>query len=304
VVHAWGLNLVVLTLRVRAPWGGEPLGLPINLRVHRKEGPSLLELAQEMMQEVAGWFPEREFALRADGFYASLAGAGLPRTELTSRLRRDAALYELPPARRKQRGRPRLKGARLPTPEGMAARAKQWQRVKTEERGQERERLIHTRVVLWYEVCKTRPVRLVISRDPEGKEKDEFLVTTALDEAPAQTVGGFAGRWCIEDTNRSVKQELGAEELQTWSGAGPERAAALGFLLYGLVWAWYLADARRRQRFDVPDWYLHKSHPSFRDALRALRGALWQERIYGLSKTPSLPRKIVSLLIAALAEAA
>jgi hypothetical protein len=78
----------------------------------------------------------------------------------------------------------------------------------------------------------------------------------------------------------------------------------LGFLLYGLVWVWYLADPRRRERFDRPDWYLHKSHPSFRDALRALRGALWQERIYGLPKTPSLPPKIVSLLIAALAEAA
>ena len=34
VVHAWGLNLVIITLRVTPPWGGCPLGLPINMRVH------------------------------------------------------------------------------------------------------------------------------------------------------------------------------------------------------------------------------------------------------------------------------
>ena len=36
IVYAWGLNLVVLTLQIQPPWGGEPLGLPINMRLHRK----------------------------------------------------------------------------------------------------------------------------------------------------------------------------------------------------------------------------------------------------------------------------
>jgi hypothetical protein len=36
-VFAHGLNLVVLTLRVQPPWGGEPIGLPINMRrTHRR----------------------------------------------------------------------------------------------------------------------------------------------------------------------------------------------------------------------------------------------------------------------------
>ncbi|MDN5930251.1 MAG: transposase [Pseudonocardia sp.] len=39
VVYAWGLNLVIITLRVTPPWGGCPLGLPINMRMHRKGGP-------------------------------------------------------------------------------------------------------------------------------------------------------------------------------------------------------------------------------------------------------------------------
>ena len=37
VVTAWGLNLVVLTLQIQPPWGGEPLGLPINM--NGTEGP-------------------------------------------------------------------------------------------------------------------------------------------------------------------------------------------------------------------------------------------------------------------------
>src|SRR5712691_4683687 len=36
VVYALGLNIVVATLRITAPWGGEPLGLPVNMRLYRK----------------------------------------------------------------------------------------------------------------------------------------------------------------------------------------------------------------------------------------------------------------------------
>ena len=48
VVYAWGLNLVIITLRVTPPWGGCPLGLPITMRVHRKGGPTTVELAAQM----------------------------------------------------------------------------------------------------------------------------------------------------------------------------------------------------------------------------------------------------------------
>ena len=111
-VYAWGLNLVVLTLRVYPPWGGEPLGLPILMRLHRKGGDSLIDLAQAMLKQLAAWLPERAFRLHADGFYATLAGRGLVRVHLISRMRRDAVLYEPLPVTRgkKKRGRPRTKG--------------------------------------------------------------------------------------------------------------------------------------------------------------------------------------------------
>lgn len=64
IVHAWGLNLVVLTIRVMPPWGGEPLGLPVNVRLHRTGGQDLIELADEMVREFCSWFPDREFCAR------------------------------------------------------------------------------------------------------------------------------------------------------------------------------------------------------------------------------------------------
>ena len=116
VVYATGLNLVVVTLRVSPPWGAMPVGVPVGVRLHRKGGPSTVELAVEIIVELAEWLADRSFSLCADGAYATLAGRGLPRSTVTSRMRRDAALYEAAPPRTGKRGRPRTKGALLSFP--------------------------------------------------------------------------------------------------------------------------------------------------------------------------------------------
>jgi hypothetical protein len=306
VVYALGLNLVVLTLRIRPPWGGEPLGLPIHVRLYRKGGPSPLDLGEAMIRELAGWLPSRTFALACDGAYASLAGRALPRTHVTSRLRKDAALYEMPPPRRKgQRGRPRKKGTRLPSPEQMARQSRTgWVRAAVDERGKVVERLLLSRPVLWYTVCPDRPILLVIVRDPTGKQHDDFFFTTDL-EASAPAVGAhYAGRWSIEDTFRNVKQSLGGEDPQTWKGTGPERAAALSLWLYSAVWFWYITTHGTKITWPALPWYATKRTPSFADALAALRRALWSQRIFSVSARNPLPRKMASVLLDVLAHAA
>jgi hypothetical protein len=153
-VHALGLNLVVLTLRVTPPWGGMPLGLPLTMRLHRKgDDTSLIDHAEAMIRQVADWFPDRQFHLCCDGAYATLAGRDLPRTHVTSRLRRDAALYEAPPPRTGKRGRPARKGPRLPVPEQLAATAAhRWQRTDIDMRGQTVDRMLWCRGLRqnWY----------------------------------------------------------------------------------------------------------------------------------------------------------
>lgn len=306
VVHAFGLNLVVLTLRVKAPWGGEPLGLPVNMRLHRKGGKSLLDLAAEAVVETASWFPMREFDLCADGFYSSLAGYCLEGVFFTSRMRRDAALFNLPPQRKKgQRGRPRKRGERLLCPGEMASSYDGWwKRVKVDERGKDRERLVFTRDVLWYRVCPERAVRLVVSRDPSGKEKDDFFFTTDTGAAPEDVVARYAGRWSIEDTFRNTKQHLGGQDPQVWKGQGPERAAAFSLVLYSVVWLWYIETHGARISWLPAPWYPAKKTPSFLDALASLRRVLWRRRIFSTSESPSLMPEIADGLIHVLSRAA
>jgi hypothetical protein len=308
-VYAWGLNAVVLTLRVYPPWGGEPLGLPILMRLHRKGDDSLIELAQAMLEQLGQWLPDRTFRLHADGFYASLAGPfnrqDPVRIHLVSRMRRDAVLYEmLRPTRGKRKpGRPRTKGPRLPCPEQMARRVRAWRSVTTIERGKSKTRLVYTRKVFWYRVSKT-PVLLVISRDPQGKQRDDFFFTTDVSLTAEQVVGGFAGRWSIEDTFKNTKQFLGGQQPQTCKGQGPEHAVMLSLWLGSLVWLWFLQQPKRAHKVTGPAWYPGKTRPSFQDALVALRRHLWSQRITTMFGESLGHHKNLRLLMDALCRAA
>ena len=148
-VKCWGLQFVPICLLVHPPWGGEPISIPVNIRLNRKAGEgekpvTLLDHAEAMIRELAEWLPDKKFRIVADGAYAPLAGCSLPRTEIVSRIRSDAAIYELPPpCCPGQRGRPPVKGKRLPPPKDIASQVNQWRKVETVERGKKRERLVY-----------------------------------------------------------------------------------------------------------------------------------------------------------------
>jgi hypothetical protein len=304
IVYAWGLKLVVLTVGVKAPWGGEPLGLPINMRLFRKGQSNLIDLAEEMLREVVQWLPQREFMACGDGFYATLIGRPIPHVEFTSRIRYDAKLFALPGKKPKhKRGPHPKKGRRLPSPHAMANRVTSWDLVPTEERGKARYRQVYTRTVLWYEVSH-QPVLLTISRDPEEIEEDDYFICSNVERSATEVVHIFSGRWCIEDTFKNTKQSLGAQEPQTWKEPGPERAAMLGFWLYSLVWLWYLLQKKNHRKLPKIPWYPHKLYPSFPDALACLRRVLWKERIKVLFGKTSVHDKVFQFLLEALVSAA
>jgi hypothetical protein len=304
VIYAWGLNLVILTIRVYPPWGCKPLGLPINMRLHRKNGLALPELAEEMLKEVVLWLDHRRFLCHCDGFYATLAGHKITNIDITSRMRRDATIYDMPLTGGKtRRGRPKKKGKKLLKPQQMAKRIRNFRLVKSRQAGKEKKRLVYARKVLWYRVSQ-EPVLMVINRDPAGKEKDDFIYTTDLSLTAEQVVGDFLGRWSIEDTIKNTKQLLGGQEPQTRKGRGPERAAAMSFWLFSIIWLWYLQRRTKHRTFVIQPWYPGKLEPSFADALSCLRGVLWRQRIKIMFGKNSVHDKKFEFLIEALAAAA
>jgi hypothetical protein len=258
-----------------------------------------------MLCQLATWLPLRCFILTADGFYAPLAGAALPRTTVISRIRPDAALSQLPRRPRKPaRGRPRRKGTRLPTPSQFRPSPPQWQKLTLAIRGRQIERLLVSRVVLCYHVCPTHPILRVICRDPSGEEKDNFFFTTDITMQPAPVVEHYGARWAIDDTFKNVKQYLGAEGPQVYAQQGPQRAAAFSFWLYSMVWYWSLQRKSSTLSWISLPWYSAKTTPPFVDALAALPRMLWSNPIFPSSEKPALTARIAHVLIEALAYSA
>ena len=306
VVYALGLNLVVATLRVDPPWGGCPIGLPIGVRLHRKSGPTTVELAVDLCRQLATWLPERTLQICADGAYATLIGRSLPRATVTSRMRRDAALFEEAPPKTHRAGRPRQRGAQLETPDAMSRRLgdEAFALVEYDCRGRQVNALVWSKRVLWYRVDKTRLVTLVIVRDPAGICPDDFFVSDDAQATVTEIVTRYSGRWAIEVTFREVKQCLGAEDPQSWKHQGPERAANLSLWLYSAIWTWYIVTFGTKHTWTLRPWYPKKATPSFLDALAALRRTLWTERIMPLSFSGRHHTKIIDGMLDVLANAA
>src|SRR4029079_19181505 len=123
VATASGHNWVVMAVAFCVPGTSTViLAPPLLARLHLpgKGQPSCATLAKEMLDEVLGWFPGREFTLVADGAYACKEMLGsLPRpVRLGGRMRGDAALYDpkLPRQKKGKRGPKPTKGPRLPSP--------------------------------------------------------------------------------------------------------------------------------------------------------------------------------------------
>jgi hypothetical protein len=122
----YGNNWVLAAIVVKLPMIKRPVALPVlaKLVIKGTNSASRLWLARRMAQMIAEALPGRRIQVVADAAYAGEELKKLPPgITWTTRLRKDAALSELPPARTGRRGRPRAKGARLPPLDVLARRA-------------------------------------------------------------------------------------------------------------------------------------------------------------------------------------
>ncbi|MGH7881510.1 MAG: hypothetical protein ACREN8_01175 [Candidatus Dormibacteraceae bacterium] len=233
-----------------------------------------------------------------------MVGYELPHLEIVTRIRRNAAIYELTPPRTGRRGRPRTKGDKLPPPSQLAAQITDWTTTQLCIRGQMVERQLWARQILWYEVARSRPIFLVVVRDPTDHKRDDFFISTNPSAIPAQVASTYADCWAIEDTNRNLKQYLRAQDPQSWVFLGPERIVSLACWLYAAVWHWYLAFQDAPPTWPERPWYTSKRTPSFADALAALRRENWIHTIFATTRLQTLTPEISNSILNVLAEAA
>lgn len=297
VVH-WAHNWVIGAVAMRdRRWPKWVIGLPVWFTLYRKQGdcdrarPFLTrqQIAARMIRDTRDALPGRTIRIAADGQYATrevVGAAAVIGSNLVSRLRSDAAIYALPPKRKRfKRGRRRKKGRRLPTPKQLATRRKTgWRTVKVLAYGKCVERRVLAVVCLWYHVSKDKPIKLLIVRDPSRKQQDDYLFCTDATVSDEQIIERFAARWPIEECIRDGKQTGGLEQVQGWCKRTVQRQAPFALIVQTLVKAWYLlhganAVSAQPRGAKVCGWLREKDHPSYLDMLATLRRVLWTHRI-------------------------
>ena len=96
--------------------------------------------------------------------------------------------------------------------------------------------LLHTRTALWHTAGEAPvKIRYVITRDPEGKLRDEVFATTKLDATPAQIIEWVVMRWSVETTFEEGREHLGLETQRQWSDLAIERTTPCLLGLFSLV---------------------------------------------------------------------
>jgi hypothetical protein len=319
-VKTSGLRWVCVALLAPIPWAGRVWALPFlsalaySERYAQEQGKrhkKITEWAWQLLLQVRRWQPERRIVAVADGGYASLKlldrcrRLSNPITFIT-RLRLDAALYEpAPPREAGQKGRPRLKGKRLPNLSAVAVgSATVWMPVTLANwyGGKERTVELVSETALWYHTgLPPVPLRWVLIRDPKEEFETQALLCTDLSADPERVISWFVRRWQMESTFQETRQRLGFETQRQWSEKAVRRTAPALLALFSLVTL--LAHRRMQQRVagDVrrSAWY-DKSHPTFCDALALVRRQLWaQSNFCGSSSdtdTLKVPRELLKQL--------
>jgi hypothetical protein len=272
---------------------------------------TLLDWARQQCLQLRRWLPDRDLTLVVDGAFAALEFLGqLRAASITciTRLRLDARLYEPPPARRRGHpGRPRVKGARLPSLRArLADHRTRWQTATVPNWYGSIGRRIQfcSGTAIWYHGgLPPAPIRWLLIRDPEGRFDPLALLSTATHDQPLAIVADYVCRWQLEVTFEEARAHLGLETQRQWSDKAIARCTPILLSLFSLV-TLMASKLTVRQRVPVlsASWY-PKPVPTFSDALAAVRRHLWAHADLFISLGRTHKRKSAPLLFELFSEA-
>jgi DDE superfamily endonuclease len=311
-VKASGLRWLCVMLLAPVPWAGCVWGLPFltvlapSARHAGARGirfKKLTDWGRQALLQVARWLPGRRVVAVADSGFSAIALLRdlAPHLTVVTRLRLDACLCQPPPPRRPgRRGRPPVKGARLPS---LAERLRDprtpWRRISVGGwYGRTTRRLdIASGTALWCHPGLRVAIRWVLVRDPSGEKEPQAFLCTDQHAEPADILRWFVRRWRTETTFEEARRHLGMETQRQWSDLAILRTtpALLGLFSLVTLWASQLA-AERGSVVEYIRWH-PKPLPTFSDALALIRRELWTAQVFAISPAAQTARNAPADLI-------
>jgi DDE superfamily endonuclease len=287
--HVW----VVLGLLAGHPlWGTIALPLLARLYVRRHDLPAIerrhrpafrtkLELAVDLVTWAQKWLkkPTQSLWVVADGAYAKAAflkpllALGIV---VVSRLRKDAALWTVPPPRAGQRGRPRIYGARRIALAKRAGQRRGWTTVTLTLYGKPTVKRYKTFLATWRPVGGV--IRVVLVEETRG-----WVAFFSTDPATtvADILGVVAERFSLETCFRDCKDIVGAGQQQVrhvWASVGSFNLCLWTCTLTE-AWAWRRDAAALVEHRRASPWDGRPRRPSHADKRRAWRREILSEEI-------------------------
>jgi hypothetical protein len=276
------------------------LDLARILADHRPAFVTKLELAAQQITWIAEQLrgTDRPLWCAMDGAYAKrpvLKAAQAAGVVVVSRLRKDAALWDVPPPvpeGQRGPGRPRKYGKHRLSLAKRAGQRRGWQAVECFQYQQTVTKTVKTFLATW------RPAGGVI-RVVLVKEADGWLAYFCTDAAASVTdiLEAAAGRTAIEQTFKEVKEVEGAgqQQLRFWRA----NVGAYHWCLWGYTavewWAWDKPFGQLCDRSGSP-WDDPERRPSHAGRRKALQRELLEAEFWGRWGDRPCPAEIRELL--------
>lgn len=306
--HIW----VTLSLALRHPkWGALALPLRALLYVREKTLATIpqqrgwrfrtkLELAACLVKWIVALAQaaEKTVWVVVDGGYTKepfLKPVLALGVTVVGRLRKDAALFDLPPplrrGQRRGRGRPRKYGKHRISLAKRAGHQQGWQTVECTVYGKTVAKTYKTFLATYKPAGGG--IRVVIVKEAHGWFP---FFCTDPSAAPQQILEAFADRATIEQDFHDVKEVWGAGQQQVrniWTNVA---AHHLCLWMHTLVefWSWHLSHHALCDRSASP-WDDPERRPSHADRRKALRRHILQSELSAVTAVWSLPRKLTRL---------
>ena len=274
--HCWVVLCVVIESRRNA---GHYFALPILARLYLNKKASKKwnrayhtkpEMMLEMLKLVQAHDRDQPLHFLGDSAFTSSSMLKRIPAEIavTGRIGTNSRIHAPAPPRKEGRGRPRVRGERLDTPDEMLdAKGLRRLDLKLYDNTEYKVRMAQQTGFLYN--APTRQVKVVAIEHQRGGRGREVFYSTEFTAEATMILLWFSWRWPIEVTFHDSKQHLGLGEAENRKTKAVRRTVPTGLLMYSLVILWHEC-IRKKPAPRLRKWS-GKTHASFAEMVAALR---------------------------------